>query len=119
MYILKGKVPVAVDDPVRWGLWMAKTDRIVKRETIRDLRISTVFLGLDHQYGRGPPLLFESLVFWEYEKPVTQQILGIKLESEALEGTMRRYSTWEEAEVGHEDLVREARLVFLKEVNEK
>lgn len=91
-------------------------ERIVKQERIQDLWISTVFLGLDHNYSmEGPPVLFESLVFWEYEKPVTQIILGrmVEFNSEALDDTMRRYRTWDEALAGHKALVREARLKFL------
>lgn len=26
-------------------------------------RVSTVWMGLDHQFGDGPPLIFESMVF--------------------------------------------------------
>jgi len=28
-----------------------------------DVRVSTVFLGLDHAYGGGEPLLFETMIF--------------------------------------------------------
>ena len=51
--------------------------------------VSTVFLGLDHNFmGVGPPLLWESLVFGgEYD------------------GEMRRYTSKEEALRGHKELV--------------
>ena len=26
-------------------------------------RVSTIWLGLDHQWGEGPPLIFETMVF--------------------------------------------------------
>jgi hypothetical protein len=52
------------------------------------VEISTVFLGLDHNFGQGPPLLFESMVFGGED-----------------DGEMVRYSTWEEAETGHKLLV--------------
>jgi hypothetical protein len=46
--------------------------------------VSTVFLGLDHSFGEGPPQLFETMIFGgehdEYQE---------------------RYSTWDEAEAGH------------------
>jgi hypothetical protein len=35
----------------------------VARDTIRDWEVSTVFLGLDHQFGSGPPVLWETMVF--------------------------------------------------------
>lgn len=50
--------------------------------------VSTVFLGLDHQFGEGPPLLFETMVF------------GGPLDEE-----QRRYTTWAEAEAGHAEMV--------------
>lgn len=54
-----------------------------------DVRISTVWLGLDHQWGDGPPLIFETMVFGGEH-----------------DGEMRRYSTREQAERGHEAMVR-------------
>lgn len=51
--------------------------------------VSTVWLGLDHQYGDGPPLIFETMIFGgdhdEYQW---------------------RYSTEAEALVGHEAACR-------------
>ena len=47
-----------------------------------------VFLGLDHQYGEGPPVLFETMVF------------GGELDQEQV-----RYHTWEEAAAGHAAMV--------------
>jgi len=88
-YILKDQKIVAVD-LTTWAKWLEKNNanRHVKDEKIGDVRVSTVFLGLDHQWGDGPPLLFETLVF----------------EGE-LDGDMERYSTWDEAEVGHAEMV--------------
>ena len=37
--------------------------RRVKHVKIFRTRISTVFLGLDHSWGDGPPLLFETMIF--------------------------------------------------------
>jgi hypothetical protein len=51
--------------------------------------VSTVFLGLDHQHGDGPPLLFETLVFGPAQH----------------DGDMDRCSTWDEAEAMHERMV--------------
>jgi hypothetical protein len=88
-YILNQHDAVPVDDVLEWGRWFADADRRVADTSIGDTRVSTVFLGLDHQYGDGPPLLFETLVF------------GGKLD-----GEMMRYSTWGEAERGHKVMVR-------------
>lgn len=57
--------PVLETDPLRWGERFARSrkQRIVKQETIGGLFVSTVFLGLDHQHGKGPPILWETMVF--------------------------------------------------------
>jgi hypothetical protein len=84
-YILKGRKPVAVDMDT-WGFWFGKhnDERIVGRWTFGEIEVSTMFLGIDHGDGDGPPILFETMIFggpWG--------------------GQMRRYSTWDEAERGH------------------
>jgi hypothetical protein len=50
-----------------------------------DIAVSTVFLGLDHNWGEGPPLLFETMIF------------GGPHDEEQW-----RYSTWDEAVAGHQ-----------------
>jgi hypothetical protein len=50
---------------------------------------STVWLCLNHNYGSGPPLIFETMVF------------DRKSEHPWCEGYMARYSTLEEAIAGH------------------
>lgn len=73
----------------RWGIWMETHNRVVKQETFFDgtdlVTISTVFLGLDHNFSDlGTPLLFETMAFGgEHDQEKT------------------RYHTWEEAENGH------------------
>lgn len=58
--------------------------RVALTELPGDVRISTVFLGLDHSFGMGDtPILFETMIF------------GLKDEY------CERYSTWDEAEAGH------------------
>jgi len=72
-----------------WGEWLAKADRKVKREIVGKSDISTVFLGLDHSFKDGSPLLFETLVF-----------------GGPIDGEMNRYETWDEAVKGHNEMVR-------------
>jgi hypothetical protein len=48
------------------------------------VRVSTVFIGIDHGFGRGPPLLFETMLF----------VNGVEQGCE-------HYCTWDEAETGH------------------
>ena len=84
-WILDGKTPVAVDDTRTWAEQFEKIEqRRVQKTKFGDVEISTVFLGLDHSFGMGPPLLFETMIF------------GGKHDQ-----FQDRYSTWDAAEKGH------------------
>jgi len=93
-WILQGVTPIEVD--VRtWGEWFQNIEnRRVARTVLTDeVSVSTVFLGLDHSWGRaGPPLLFETMIFGGPADQATD-----------------RYATWAEAEQGHERMVAIAR----------
>ena len=91
-YILEGKKIIPCPDFFQWAKWLETADRIIAKDTIGDSYISTVFLGLDHSFSKGPPLLFETLVF------------GGKLDQE-----MDRYSTWDEAIDGHKAMIERVR----------
>ena len=92
-YILRDKKPVPVSLLV-WAEWFEKTkNRHVADDQIGSIRISTVFLGLNHQWGDGPPLLFETMVF-----------------GGDLDGDCERYSAWQEAEAGHREMVERVRV---------
>ena len=84
MYTLDGHTPVACDDVMAWRHWMETADRRVANQRRGGVRVSTVFLGLNHNWGGGRPLLFETMVFG-----------GPHDENQ------NRYATWEEAEAGH------------------
>ncbi len=88
-YILDGKMPKAVKDIEEWGIWYGKAERHVAKTNIsKEVSISTVFLGLDHSYNSKIPILFETMIF------------GGKHD-----GYQERYTTWEQAEKGHERAV--------------
>jgi hypothetical protein len=53
------------------------------------IRVSTVFLIIDHSFGGGPPILFETMVF------------GLPDDSEP----QWRYRSWDEAQAGHDQVV--------------
>jgi hypothetical protein len=61
--------------------------------------VSTVWLGLDHRFGDGLPLIFETMVFPAKDGAVTS---WGELDS-------NRYSTEEEAVAGHNAMVEEWR----------
>ncbi len=88
-YILDGHQPVIVSDLFAWAKWFETAEWHVAETRISPaVRVSTIFLGLDHNFGRGAPLLFESMVF-----------------GGPLDGESDRYATWDEAADGHAALV--------------
>lgn len=64
MYILEDGVPVREDCPDRWGEWMEHSpDRLVMHTKVDEVLVSTVFLGIDHAFNGGEPVLFETMIF--------------------------------------------------------
>ena len=88
-YRLDRKNKVAIpcspcEGPLQFG-----TDRVVRQDTLPGgVFVSTVFIVLDHAVFNEEPLLFETMVFDDYDYRET-----------------RRYSTWAEAEQGHSEVV--------------
>jgi hypothetical protein len=56
-------VPQPCHDLRLWMEWFDKAERHVAQDKIGDVRISTVFLGLDHSFGGAIPILFETMIF--------------------------------------------------------
>jgi hypothetical protein len=95
--------PQPEDDLLKWGEWFTNDERRIVRHqrwngvvfpTDDGLRregevfVSTVFLGMDHNWFGGPPILWESMVFIDGEDCEQQ-----------------RYSSLREAIIGHNTLV--------------
>jgi hypothetical protein len=59
--------PVPCPDLMTWARWWAAADqrgiRKVGATQVGDVMVSTVFLGLDHRFGFGAPLLWETMSF--------------------------------------------------------
>jgi hypothetical protein len=99
-YILDGTAIRAEPDVLAWARWFAVAERHVALTALTpEVEVSTVFIGIDHQFGRyGPPVLFETMVFaWQ------------STTREALDAFTERYSTWHEAERGHEAVCAQVR----------
>jgi hypothetical protein len=62
-YILGNQVVVPASGAMEFGKWVETADRIVSKTQVADIEVSTMFLGIDHQFYNGPPLLFETMVF--------------------------------------------------------
>jgi len=89
------RVPVPCD-LATWLGWMETADRTVKKTNLGDvIDVSTVFLGLNHNFGGvGLPLLFETMVFRYPSR----------------EGRLcAQYPTWAAAVAGHAEVVRHLR----------
>jgi len=68
---------------------VAKTKLKAPAPSKDTVEISTVFLGLDHSMGGGDvPILFETMIFGGQHDEY-----------------MERYTTWDEAEKGHQEAV--------------
>jgi len=91
--------PVPEPDLLVWGRWLEDAGdlrRVARDELPSGIVVSTVFLGIDHNwFDYGPPVLFETLVFNDYG------------EISAVDG--RRYATRGEALAGHQTILRYAR----------
>lgn len=97
LYVLDadGK-PLPCDDIATWGDWFERT-RLTRECVIAqdcdegpngtDTSVSTVFLGIDHGFGVGRPVLWETMVF-----------------GGQLDGLQRRYTSREAALAGHRDV---------------
>lgn len=86
-YILKDKTPVEESDLLTWAKAFEHS-RHVAKDKIGDVLVSTVFLGIDHSFNGGKPILFETMVF-----------------GGPLDSAQERYHSWDEAEQGHKEMV--------------
>ena len=84
-YILKGKKVIPVEDAIVWDEFFEddKNRRVDETEK-NGIRVSTVFLGLDHAFGVGLPMVFETMIFGGEHNDYQE-----------------RCSTWKQAEAMH------------------
>ena len=73
--------------------------------------VSTVWLGMDHGFGEGPPVIFETMVFPAWSEPMKglATLLGERGPSLDEEEDTERYHTEAEALAGHERMVEKWR----------
>lgn len=86
-YILKGKTSVKVE--MERYFCESGSNPIVNKTQIGEVEVSTVFLGADHSYRNfiedSEPMIFETMIFGGVHNDYKE-----------------RYSTWEQAEQGHD-----------------
>ena len=95
-YILdENNIPVKANSIQEYVDWEEAnpTKRIVKQENLtKKIRVSTVFLGLDHAWNGATPLLWETMIF------------GGKHDD-----YQERYTSYEDAVEGHKRAVKLAK----------
>lgn len=94
-YILDGDNHAVAVDLMTWAQWFEDAERRIGYTQITSqCWVSTVFLGLDHSWREGPPILFETMIFG-----------GPK----SIDESQWRYSSYDDAMVGHAMAVKKAR----------
>jgi hypothetical protein len=96
-YIEVDGKPVEASSTLEWARWFESSDRQVALTRIEDRLVSTVFLGVDHSWGHGPPVLYETTVF-------SIDSNGVTINQEI---DVARYCTREEALSGHDEMVKD------------
>jgi len=87
-YILDEKGNLKAVDLLTWAKWLETANTQIEETNIGKVRVSTVFLGLEHGFKDGKPLIFETMIF------------GGKYDQ-----YQDRYSSKEEAIIGHKKAV--------------
>lgn len=95
-YILDAKgEPVRCDDLTEWAYWMGKEPdpRRVAKDSNGEFDVSTIFLALDHAFGGGPPVLWETMVFRLGANGEMDRCSGTREQAEAMHVQMcEKYS---------------------------
>lgn len=120
-YVLDGHVPRPARDWLEWSEWWANADRQVADDAVAlpsgsTARVSTVFLGVDHNFegsARGP-VLFETMVFYTKAAKGMPAAAG---EAQADEEICERYRTWDEALAGHAAVLGLVRMAVLDDLS--
>ncbi len=88
-----------------WAEWFETAERHVALDMIGPYRVSTVFLGLDHDFARifpggqsRSPLIFETMIF-DDSREVDSPWFSRKFHPSF--SFQRRYRAWDEALAGH------------------
>lgn len=90
---------------LRWGELAQDPDyRILGETRVADVRVSTIWLGIDLGLRDGPPQIFESMIFWDDDS----------LHSLCC----RRYTTEATAIAGHDQLVAAVRDTLSRKLHE-
>lgn len=93
-------------DLLTWARWLETADRTVGHDHVGPYRVSTVFLGLDHDYRprlfgertTREPLIFETMVF-DHSREESSPWFARKFHPSF--NFQKRYRSWDAATAGH------------------
>lgn len=97
-WILEGTTPVLCSDHVKWCSWFATANRKVAEDVVEGHLVSTIFLGINHDFLSSKPILFETMVFDGEETMQEEYHL--------------RYSNWDDAVAGHRAILALVKLTL-------
>ena len=88
--------PDGIEGLMEWGKDMENVSKkIVEQTELPSGKwVSTVWLGLNHQYGEGKPLIFETMVFPKKESYSELDMERYSTEAEAIEGHKQMVKKW-------------------------
>jgi hypothetical protein len=76
-------------DLLTWAKWFGTAERFICAETIAQNSVSTIFLGIDHNWNpHGPPILWETMTFGAKLDNHQDQCAGSKEQAEAMHERM-------------------------------
>jgi hypothetical protein len=78
-------------DLIEWAILFEGTDNDVGYDEVSGFIVSTVFMGINHAWGRGRPHWFETMVCRQMDN---KRMLGRLIDQ-------WRYATFDEARAGH------------------
>lgn len=124
--------PQRCEDTLTWARWLESADRHVASTEVGRLWVSTVFLGIDHNFfDEGPPILWETMVFdlqamkQRFSMPwyrrawrrVWKELSAREWAIQEIDQNWQvRYSSAEAATLGHWAMVAELKRIFPNDV---
>lgn len=103
LYKLEGHRVVLCASNEEWVIWLETADCCVAFDEIDGIAISTLFLGLDHNWSNVIDSFISDISGKEQQDPLLFETRIFLPNGDA--SAMMRYFTWEEAEQGHRKAV--------------
>lgn len=81
--------PIPCNDLITWGRW--PHNRQVRNDIVGDVRVSTVFLGLDYSFGESNehPILWETMIFGGEHDQYQERYSSLKMAIEGHEKALK------------------------------